>query len=115
MKKRFWFKLGDILVIIGVLLLAAYLIAPRGAGGGRHKNLVVRSGTQSINLQWDSGLIDLEKLTGKKMIVEALDGKARVLSSNCPDKVCMLTGWISECGQVAACLPNGVALLVECE
>lgn len=33
-------------------------------------------------------------------------GRIRYQSADCPDKICVHTGWISYVGQSAACLPN---------
>jgi hypothetical protein len=44
------------------------------------------------------------------MVFEVKDGKARVLSSDCPDKVCVNSGWLSRAGQCAVCLPNRITL-----
>ncbi len=113
-KKLPAFRFGDLLVISAVLILALYFITSASTEDNKLKRLVLVNGTQTINLSWKNETIDLEKLINKKMLVEVQDGKARVISSNCPDKVCVHTGWVSECGHIAACLPNGVALMVEC-
>lgn len=47
-------------------------------------------------------------------VVLELDGQGgiRFLSSDCPDKICVNTGWLRLAGQTAACLPNGIVLRV---
>ena len=42
--------------------------------------------------------------------VKFSDGKVRVVSSTCPDKVCVKTGDISEAGEVIVCVPNRVSI-----
>lgn len=42
--------------------------------------------------------------------VKLSDGKVRVVSSTCPDKVCVNTGDISEAGEVIVCVPNRVSI-----
>ena len=34
------------------------------------------------------------------------NGRIRVLEADCPDKVCVVTGWLSRPGQTAACVPG---------
>ena len=109
------FKLGDIFTVSAILVLALYFILRTGAGEERFKKLVLMNGSQTINLSWKNDTIDLKKLINKNMMVEVKDGKARVILSNCPDKVCVNTGWVWGCGHMAACLPNSVALLVDCQ
>ena len=41
-------------------------------------------------------------------VVEIGPSRARVVSSPCRHQICVDTGWISQAGQVAACLPNRV-------
>ena len=40
------------------------------------------------------------------------DGAICFLSSDCPDKICVNTGLLSEVDQMAACLPNGLVLKI---
>lgn len=40
------------------------------------------------------------------------DGSIAFIESDCPDKICIRTGKISEPGEFAACLPNGVVIKV---
>ncbi|MDO4632797.1 MAG: NusG domain II-containing protein [Eubacteriales bacterium] len=51
---------------------------------------------------------------GKKdyNIVEVKDGKVRMNDADCPDKICVNTGWVSDSGSVIACLPHGVIVIV---
>ena len=42
--------------------------------------------------------------------VRVSDGKARVISSTCPDKICISTGEISKSGEIIVCVPNRVSV-----
>lgn len=48
-----------------------------------------------------------------KSVVEIKNRKVRILSSPCPDKLCVKQGYISESGQVIICLPNRVVIKIE--
>jgi hypothetical protein len=50
-----------------------------------------------------------------RTVVELSGGGARVLSSPCTNKTCILSGTIHRRGQWVACLPNGVSLTIEGE
>ncbi|MDR0453403.1 MAG: NusG domain II-containing protein [Deferribacteraceae bacterium] len=121
-KKLIRFKPGDIPAVAAVLILSVYFIlspkikerAPPEIKDLHLKKLVLISGRQTISLPWEDDTIDLKKLIGREMVLEVQGGKARVVSSNCPDKICVNTGWVSECGHIAACLPNSVAVMIEC-
>lgn len=45
-------------------------------------------------------------------VVEIADGAVRVISSPCPEKICIKTGRISKPGQWIACLPNRVFISI---
>lgn len=48
-------------------------------------------------------------------IVEVEGTRAHVVSSPCPDKICVRMGWLERAGDFAACLPNRVLLEVSDE
>ncbi len=52
------------------------------------------------------------KIKGKLgyMTVEIYNKMVRVKESNCPNKICVKTGWISHNGEYIACVPNGVLI-----
>lgn len=45
-------------------------------------------------------------------VLEVRDGKIRFVESPCSGKQCIHSGWLSEAGDFAACLPNRVSLVV---
>jgi hypothetical protein len=48
-----------------------------------------------------------------RVVFEVRDGAAAFIYSTCPDQVCVHTGWLSRPGHIAACLPNGLLLVVD--
>lgn len=46
-------------------------------------------------------------------VVALQGGKARILASPCPHKVCLGMGPIGRDGEIVACVPNGIVLRVE--
>lgn len=45
--------------------------------------------------------------------IELEPGKIRFIDADCPDKICVKTGWISEPGQTAVCLPHKLLIKIE--
>lgn len=45
-------------------------------------------------------------------VVQILNGKVRMKESDCPDQICVKTGWIEKEGQQIVCLPNKVVVRV---
>lgn len=48
-------------------------------------------------------------------VIEIENGQIRVLSSDCPDKVCVDTGFISKEGEKIVCLPKKLIIEVKAE
>jgi len=68
-----------------------------------------------------SGLSEIFELSADRYIVlESLpnvkfriqDGRIAFVESDCPDQICVRTGFIGRHGQTAACLPNRVSIIV---
>ena len=45
-------------------------------------------------------------------LIRVEDGTVMVVQADCPDKICVLTGPISQEGEVIACLPHGVIIYI---
>lgn len=46
------------------------------------------------------------------IVFEIQDDKIRFLSSDCPDKICVKSGFLGTSGQMAACLPNAISIRI---
>lgn len=49
----------------------------------------------------------------KGCLLEIARGRVRVVTSSCPNKICVATGWISEPTQIIVCVPHGVMVRIE--
>lgn len=47
---------------------------------------------------------------GSRNTVEIRDGRIRVRDADCPDKVCVKTGWLSSSAIPIVCLPNHLVI-----
>ena len=56
--------------------------------------------------------VDIVGRDGIRLVVEVQDRRVRVRESGCPDHLCVDSGWLSQGGQAAACLPAGVSVRV---
>jgi len=79
----------------------------------KNKTLVIydKNGQREYNL-FQKKIVVCE---GKIGIVEVEidNGKARVIESNCKDKLCIKKGWISSIGEYSICLPNEVFIIIK--
>ena len=44
--------------------------------------------------------------------IRVFDGRIRFIDSPCPNKICVHTGWLTQGGENATCLPNQVSLQI---
>ena len=104
---------ADLMVSVCVALLAILILLFPLLMSDRGIRLVVSSASGSESYL----LSDNREITvvsnGHTVKVEILDGKARVIESDCPDGVCVSSGWIEQSGQTVICAPAGVRLLIE--
>ena len=106
MKKNDWILAVVVLLAAGIL--GAYLLLGRQAG-----SYVMVSkdneeiGTYSLN---DDQVIDV----GDGNRLEIKDGAVRMIYADCPDQICVHTGWINQEHDMIVCMPNKVvAQIVE--
>lgn len=105
-------------VVIGVLLAAALLWLGRPQSGTR-MIAVVSVGDQTILTIDLSAAKDqefsIQDETGLPITFQIRDHAIRFLESDCPDKICINTGFLRNDLDVASCLPNRTTLLVMSE
>ena len=66
------------------------------------------------------GIYDLnsspQKITVKGILgpskIEIQEGRVRMISSTCPHKTCVKTGWITHQGQLICCVPNRILIRI---
>ena len=114
MNGRALIKRTDIIIILTVLILSAaglmYRWITADKGGGTVCELYVDNKLQSrIDLSKDGEI----KTPGRENVVLTVKNHAIAFTkSDCPDKICIRTGYISQPGQTAVCLPNRVAIKI---
>jgi hypothetical protein len=54
---------------------------------------------------------DIAGRLGKSRL-EVSNGKIRFILSPCSQHLCVHTGWLKESGEAAACLPNGISMVL---
>ena len=111
-------KKGDLL-LIGIILAVAVagfgLMKLGNAGDGHREAVISQDGeiVQKIDLDSVNESVEIT-IPGdytNKLLIE--NGRIRFVDSDCPNKDCVKTGWISAKGSVAVCLPNKVMIKIE--
>ena len=102
------------MILILSLLLAAALIGiwyTRPFPGGRVCHVMYeREDVMTLPLDTD-GVFTFEQ--HRNIVFEVRDGRVAFIASDCPDQICVHTGFIGEPGQLAACLPNRTSIRID--
>lgn len=110
---------GDF-AVAGVLLLAAltvWLLCFSQDGAARTA-VLLRDGAEVRRVSLSGlgeGTFPVEGENGVTATVAYGPGKIRFERADCPDQVCVATGWLTRPGQSAVCLPGRLVLRVEGE
>jgi len=109
-------KYGDFLVILAIVLIAVLFAVSLYQSNTDEKIAIVSQNNVVLDR------IELNKISERHLInyygeypgiIEVNNGKIRFLQADCPDQVCVNTGWIDRPGQIAVCLPAGVIIKIE--
>ena len=107
-------KKFDIIIIVLLLFFALLSYGVFYFFGSLNSDVfaeIMINGTSKkiVSLNEDK-IFSLENLPNVQF--EIKDKKIRFLKSDCPDKVCVNTGFIGTAGQTAVCLPNAVSIKI---
>lgn len=103
MTRNDW-KLLLVVLAFGLALFAITRVIPRrGVLAGELAVQVKGRTVRTISLNGPLHRVILREVG---MTLEVGQGKARVLKSDCPEQICVNTGWISGAGQTIVCVPN---------
>jgi len=99
----------DILIAFFILCFVLFSFLRKRAAGKEvlvyRENKIVKRFLLDRNLIFDVG----------NMRIEIRNKKVRVLKSNCPNKICVKSGWISKKGESIVCVPNRTLILIKGE
>lgn len=98
-----WPDLVLIVVLVGGALYS--LARGRQPDEGPPRVLVTRGGRLVATLPLDKPTEFGLDEHGEGIVIEVRGRGVRVRESNCPNQVCVRTGWISSSGQVIVCVP----------
>lgn len=102
-------KFGDMLIIAIVLLCALAALLPFTGTFEATKAEIYKDGKliYTVDLSKDQSF----SIEGDyHNVVEVKDGKIHFKEANCPDKVCIRSGYASKSRPVLVCLPNRVTV-----
>ena len=106
---------NDILLILAVLILAGgvwvYMLCTRSVGG---EVVVTVDGEEVLRAPLSEPRTYIRQDQSGEVLntVVIRDGRVCVESANCPDKICVHTGWVEYDGQMIVCLPHKLIVTV---
>lgn len=107
---------GDIVVYLTILLFAAgsFFMINLKPSGGKLMAVITQDGTElrRIYLEEVTERLETEINGSYNEVIVAENGRIRFERADCPDKICVNTGWISRPGQVAVCVPAKVIIKI---
>lgn len=111
-EKRKWIKKSDfILICIFFILAGAVYIGYnvlQGDSQAKYAEILINGEViKKVSLSQDKIFSVPEK---ENIKFEIKDGGIRFKESDCPDKICVHTGFIKNTAQTAVCLPNGISV-----
>lgn len=108
-----WLTKGDWLALIAALLLVPSLYAAywHSSGQGQEARVWVDGKPWARLDLFREQHLEVPGVLGISHLVIG-DGRVRFVDSPCPNRQCVHTGWLSEGGDVAACLPNRVSVQI---
>lgn len=115
MDERKLFKKSDLLVMLGVVAVAAacLLIARLSAPPGAVCRVLYDGGEVKTVSLAENGVFRVAE--APLMEFEVRDGRIAAVHSDCPDKVCVRTGFIGASGQKIVCLPNRIVVSLDAD
>ena len=109
-------KYGDFLVILAIILIAVLFVVSFYESNTDEKIAIVSQNgivLDRIELNKISDRYEINYFGEYPGTIEINNGRIRFLHADCPDQVCVNTGWIDRPGQIAVCLPAGVIIKIE--
>jgi hypothetical protein len=97
----------DILIYIIIIVIGVLIYLSDNKVSQNNNCVILKNGRKIIRNIEKNCIIDLEDI-----VIEIKDKKVRVLESNCPDKLCVKTGWIEKNTDFIICVPNNLKITI---
>jgi hypothetical protein len=115
-------KKGDLWFVFSILAVAAVIYIPTGllksTGPDIHSIAVIRHNNEiirEIDLDCVNKPYTIEIKGTYKNTILVEKGRIRYLESNCPNRICVKTGWLEKPGDTAVCIPNKTMIKIDGE
>ena len=110
MNRKLFNKSDYIFAAIPLFAVLIVIFAFLGGDTAAEAHIIIGGGTVKTVALGADGVFSVPEYPN--IAFEIRNGAAAFISSDCPDRICVRTGFIRHGGQFAACLPNGVVLRI---
>lgn len=104
------------LIVILIVILSITLFIINKVKFADKTNVLVKNQDGDILLTFNLNEDNYYEVEGKvgKFHIEVKDSKCRAIDVDCPNQICVNTGWISIENPVPIiCLPNGIVVMID--
>ncbi len=105
---------NDILLVAALLLvaLAAWGLLRLTRARGAEAVVTVDGATVAALPLSEDAVLTVGEGQGFSNVIEVSGGRVRVRDADCPDRLCVRTGWVSRDGESVVCLPHKLVVTV---
>lgn len=110
------FKRADVILILCLLIICALLFLPKFFNKSDNMTAeIYKNGKlfKSIDLGEVKEIYEFDLNSNPNSVIEVSKNKIRYKHSQCPDKLCEKTGWLTKVGDSAACLPAKTMIVIK--
>lgn len=102
-------------LVLGIIIASIWLWSNSHDNKQKLIAEIIRNGhvIQKIDLNKVETSKNITLADGMKMTIQAEKGRIRVLHSDCPNKICVKTGWLTEPGDTAICIPFDTIVVID--
>lgn len=103
-------RMGDVIIAIaGVVIIGVLGVNTYSGSPVRTVQIMHADHVPAEYPAWQNREVRVAGPLGET-ILQIRDGRVRVVSSPCTQKICVRAGWLEEAGEAAACVPNRVSV-----
>ncbi|RYL92430.1 NusG domain II-containing protein [Sporolactobacillus sp. Y61] len=115
------------IIIVCLLVLFSFLpfgifsyVQAEQTSGDRSEVAVIKVNNKKVKQVVLSGnaenqIFDIHTKDGGVNTIQVRNNRIRIKSANCPDQVCVRTGYISKPGETIVCIPHKVVIEIQSE
>ncbi|MCQ2462909.1 MAG: NusG domain II-containing protein [Clostridia bacterium] len=109
MKKIKKQTVGDLAVIACVIIICGLWFSALQSGGKSPIAIIYKDG----KIAEEAALSEDRVIRLDGVVIQISDGKIRFADADCPDRLCVKSGWLYKNGDTAACVPSKTVITIK--